>query len=108
MNGIIMNKNELLNSGLKKFATQDYTGAISDLEKAVELDPKYDLALNALAESFNKLGELDKAIEIAKKYVEASPNDPMAHTALSRLYVQKGMIEEAEREMAISNQLANS
>ena len=69
MNGIIMNKNELLNSGLKKFATQDYTGAISDLEKAVELDPKYDLALNALAESFNKLGELDKAIEIAKKYV---------------------------------------
>jgi len=38
--------------------------------------------------------------------VEISPNDPFSHTALSRLYVQKGMIEDAEREMAISHQLA--
>jgi tetratricopeptide (TPR) repeat protein len=103
-----MNKNELLNAGLKKFASLDYKGAISDLEKAVEMDPEFDLALNALAESYNKLGDLDKAIEVAKKYVEASPKDPVAHTALSRLYVQKGMIAEAEQEMAISNQLANS
>jgi tetratricopeptide (TPR) repeat protein len=103
-----MNKNELLNSGLKKFAAQDYKGAISDFNKAVELDPEFDLAYNALAESYNKLGEIDKAIEIAKRYVEISPKDPVAHTALSRLYVQKGMIAEAEKEMAISNQLANS
>jgi len=103
-----MNKNELLNAGLKKFATQDYKGAISDLEKAIELDPEFDLAYNALAESYNKLGEIDKAIELAKRYVEISPKDPVAHTALSRLYVQKGMIAEAEKEMAISNQLANS
>ena len=103
-----MNKNELINSGLKKFAAQDYSGAISELEKAVELDPEFDLAFNALAESYNKLGEIDKAIQIAKHFVEISPKDPVAHTALSRLYVQKGMIAEAEKEMAISNQLANS
>ena len=103
-----MNKNELLNSGLKKFASQDFQGAISDLAKAIKLDPNFDLAYNALAESYNKLGELDKAIEYAKKYVEISPKDPVAHTALSRLYVQKGMIAEAEQEMAISNQLDNS
>jgi tetratricopeptide (TPR) repeat protein len=103
-----MTKTELLNAGLKKFAALDFKAAISDLEKAIELDPNFDLAYNALAESYNKLGDLDKAIEIAKKYVEISPKDPVAHTALSRLYVQKGMIEEAEKEMAISNQLANS
>jgi len=103
-----MNKNELLNAGLKKFASQDYEGAISDLEKAIAIDPQFDLALNALAESYNKLGDLDRAIEVAKKYVDVSPKDPVAHTALSRLYVQKGMIKEAEEEMAISNQLANS
>jgi len=103
-----MNKNELLNSGLKKFAAQNYKAAILDLEKAIELDPDFDLAYNALAESYNKLGELDKAIDFAKRYIEISPKDPVAHTALSRLYVQKGMIAEAEEEMAISNQLANS
>jgi tetratricopeptide (TPR) repeat protein len=103
-----MTKTELLNAGLKKFAAQDYEGAITDLDKAIELDPEFDLAYNALAESYNKLGEIDKAIEIAKRYVEISPKDPVAHTALSRLYVQKGMIAEAEEEMALSNQLANS
>ncbi len=103
-----MNQNELLNAGLKKFASQDYEGAITDLEKAIEIDPQFDLALNALAESYNKLGDLDRAIQVAKKYVDVSPKDPVAHTALSRLYVQKGMIKEAEEEMAISNQLANS
>ena len=103
-----MNKTELLNSSLKKFIAQDYQGAISDLNKAIELDPEFDLAYNALAESYNKLGELDKAIGFAKRYVEINPKDPVAHTALSRLYVQKGMISEAEEEMAISNQLANS
>ena len=51
-------------------------------------------------------GYLEEAIEAAKKMVEISPNDPFSHTALSRLYVQKGMIEEAEKEMAISHQLA--
>ena len=103
-----MTKNDLLNSGLKKFATQDFKGAISDLNQAIDLDPSFDLAYNALAESYNKLGELDKAIGIARQYVKICPKDPVAHTALSRLYVQKGMIAEAEEEMAISNHLANS
>ena len=103
-----MTKNDLLNSGLKKFAERDYHGAITDFKNAIDLDPEFDLAYNALAESYNKIGNLDKAIEIAKRYVDISPNDPVAHTALSRLYVQKGMIAEAEEEMAKSNQLANS
>jgi len=103
-----MTKYEHLNSGLKKFAGQEYQTAINDLNKSIELDPEFDLAYNALAECYNKLGDIDKAIEMARKYVTISPNDPVAHTALSRLYVEKGMITEAEEEMAISNQLASS
>jgi pentatricopeptide repeat protein len=101
-----MTKYDYLNSGLKKFASQDFQSALEDLNKAIELDPGFDLAYNALAESYNKLGDLEKAIEVARRYVDISPKDPMAHTALSRLYVQKGMIREAEEEMAISNHLA--
>ena len=58
-----INKNELLNAGLQKFAAQDFKGAITELEKAIDLDKNFDLAYNALAESYNKLGEIDKAIE---------------------------------------------
>jgi tetratricopeptide (TPR) repeat protein len=101
-----MNKNEKLNQGFKHFGNQDYKKAIECFKKAIELDPNFDTAYNALAEAYNKSGRLDDAIIAAKKMVEISPNDPFSHTALSRLYVQKGLIEDAEREMAISHQLA--
>jgi tetratricopeptide (TPR) repeat protein len=101
-----MTKYDYLNSGLRNFAAQEYLAAIADLNKAIELDAEFDLAYNALAESYNKLGDVDKAVEIALHYIKISPDDPVAHTALSRLYVQKGMIAEAEAEMAISHQLA--
>lgn len=101
-----MNKNQYLNQGFKHFSSQEFDKAIECFNEAIKLDPKFDTAYNALAEALNKSGRLDEAIEAAKKMVEISPNDPFSHTALSRLYVQKGMIEDAEREMAISHQLA--
>ena len=52
------------------------------------------------------MGKIDEAIPVVKRWLEVNKQDPIAHTALSRLYVQKGMIEEAEREMAISNFLS--
>ena len=100
-------KNDYLNIGFKLFLEHKYQQAIEQFNKAIDLDPQFDLAFNALAETYNKLGELDKAIEMAKKLVEINTNDPLAHTALSRLYVQKGMIAEAEKEMAISNRLSS-
>ena len=101
-----MHKNQILNEGLKKYAAGLYDEAISEFKKALEEDPGFDLALNALAEVYNRKGEIDTAIGYALQLVALNPDDPLAHTALSRLYVQKGMIREAEDEMAISNRLA--
>jgi pentatricopeptide repeat protein len=101
-----MTKNEHLNAGLKKFSSENYEDAIEDFKEAIAMDQEFDLAYNALIESYNRLGQIDKAIEVATQLVEITPNDPIVHTALSRLYVQKGMIAEAEKELAISNQLA--
>jgi Tfp pilus assembly protein PilF len=101
------NKNEYLNEGFRFFTEQNYQQAVEQFNNAIELDPKFDLAINALAETYNKMGDLDKAIEMARKLIQINPNDPLAHTALSRLFVQKGMIAEAEKEMAISNQLSS-
>jgi tetratricopeptide (TPR) repeat protein len=101
-----MTKNELLNLGFKQYASGHYDDAITTFDQALQIDPDFDLALNAMAEVYNKLGNLDKAIDYAKKLVAVNPEDPIAHTALSRLYVQKGMIREAEEEMAISGKLS--
>ena len=101
------NKNKYLNDGFKFFAEQKYQQAVDQFNKALELDSEFDLAINALAETYNRMGDVDKAIVMARKLIQINPNDPLAHTALSRLFVQKGMIAEAEKEMAISNQLSS-
>ena len=43
-----------------------------------------------------KKGELDAAVEAAEKLIEIEPDDPLSHTNLSRILMQKGMIPEAE------------
>jgi len=100
-----MTKQELLNSGFQHFAKREYDQAQQNFEKAIELDEKFEAAYSALSETLNRKGEVDPAIGIVTKWININPKDALAHTALSRLYVQKGMIQEAEDEMAISNQL---
>ena len=47
----------------------------------------------------------EEAIEAGRKAIGVGPRDPIAHTSLSRLFQRKGMIPEAEEEMAISRRL---
>ena len=37
--------------------------------------------------------------------IRIAPEEPLAHTSLSRLYQQKGLIEEAEEAMETSRRL---
>ena len=97
-----MTKQDLLNKGFQYFAQTDYERAIIFFEKAIQLDETFEVAYSALSESLNRLGRIDEAIPIVQKWIELNGNDPIAHTALSRLYVQKGMRDKAEEEMAIS------
>jgi Flp pilus assembly protein TadD len=53
-----------------------------------------------------KAGDLDGAIEAARRLIEIEPDEALSHTGLSRLYQQKGMIPEAEAEMAIATKLS--
>ena len=102
-----MTKQEYLNEGFQLFAKRAYDKAKENFEKALDLDDKFEAAYSALSETLNRQGHVDEAVEIVQKWIKINPKDALAHTALSRLYVQKGMIMEAETEMAISNQLAH-
>jgi len=100
-----MTKQELLNNGFQHFAKREYDDAKNSFKQALELDEKFEAAYSALSETLNRMGKVDDAIIVVQKWIAINPKDALAHTALSRLYVQKGMIDEAEYEMAISNQL---
>ncbi|OGX05352.1 MAG: hypothetical protein A3G87_08050 [Omnitrophica bacterium RIFCSPLOWO2_12_FULL_50_11] len=82
------------------FRAGDLSEAISKLEEAVSLDPEDPDVLEALGVCYSKIDRLDDAIGMMKRLAKVSPNHIMAHTNLSRFYVQKGMILEAEQEQA--------
>ena len=54
-------------------ATQDYAGAITQFEKAYELDTSAVELLQQISEAYNNNGNYDKGIETYKRYCDALP-----------------------------------
>jgi len=92
--------------GFAHFVKQEHDQAIARYREALEADPAYALAWNALAMALQRKGDLDAALEAGRKAVELEPDDPLGYTNLSIFYQQKGMIEEAEDAKAQATRLA--
>ena len=95
-------------AGLGKLGVGDLDGAIVEFEQAVADDASFYMAHLGWAQALDRQGKVDEAIEQVNLALQIVPDEALAHTSLSRLYQQKGMIEEAEREMAISHQLSQN
>jgi Tfp pilus assembly protein PilF len=96
---------DLYKSGMGKFVQQDFEGALTDFGQALELDPEFADVIQSIAHVYEKLDDMDKALEYAKRAVEVNPDDFMAHTSLSMFYQRTGNIPEAEKELAIAAEL---
>lgn len=77
--------------------------AVGDLEEAVEgyrkcvaLDPAFFDGWHALGMALMKLDQIKEAIGCGLQAVSLRPNDLLAWTALSQMYVRDGNIPEAE------------
>lgn len=75
-----------------KTASEDkINSAIKDLEKALELDPKFADALFALASAYKKLKQYHKSLETLEKLLEISP-EHLYGRALKNLILEKYMV----------------
>ena len=92
--------------GFDHFVAGRHEDAIACYRRAIDADPELAIAWNALAMALEKTGDLDAAIDAAKQLIALDPDDALAHTSLSRLYQQKGMIPEAEDEQALAMRLS--
>lgn len=76
----------------KDIENPDVEKAVSDLEKALKLDPKFIDALFAMAAAWKKLGEYHKALEYLEKLIEIEP-DAIQAKALKKLILQKYIVK---------------
>lgn len=75
----------------KDIDNPDIKKAISDLEKALELDPKFQDALYAMAAAYKKLGDYHKTLEYLEKLLQVEPQH-IYGKALKKLILQKYII----------------
>ena len=74
--------------------------AVAAYQESIAADPTFTEAMHGLARALQDLQRYDEAISVAQKLAEIDPDDVLAHTSLSVLYMKKGMIPEAEAEGA--------
>ena len=74
--------------------------AVAAYQESIAADPSFTEAMHGLARALQDLQRYDEAISVAQKIAEIDPDDVLAHTSLSVLFMKKGMIPEAEAEGA--------
>ncbi len=77
-------------------AVGDLESAVVKYEKCVQLDPEFFDGWHALAMALMKTDRIKEAIGAGLKATTLKPNDLLAWTALSQMYVQDQQIAEAE------------
>ena len=82
--------------GFNLFVKGQIDDAIARYREAIAMDATLSIAWNGLSMALARKGDLETAIEAAEKLVELEPDDPLSHTNLSRILMQKGLIPEAE------------
>ncbi len=76
--------------------------AITELNKAIELDPGYSESLNQIAYQYMKKGEYAKALSYFRRYVALCPEDANPHDSMGDLLWQMGKLDEAIAEFRIA------
>ncbi len=77
-------------------AVGDLDSAVEKYRRCVALDADFFDGWHALAMALMKTGHLKEAIGAGLQATTLMPNDLLAWTALSQMYVQNGQIGEAE------------
>ena len=83
-------------AGIDFFGEGKLTEAISEYNRALEIDPKFCDALHGLAQAYHAQQDFDRTIEAARRILALDPEDILAWTTISRAYQRKNMVPEAE------------
>lgn len=86
--------------GIDLFSEGRMTEAIAAYREALAIDPAHVDALHGLAMACAESGDLEGAIDAARRATEAAPDDPLGYTSLSMFLQRSGRVPEAEAAAA--------
>jgi Flp pilus assembly protein TadD len=98
-----MNSHEaevLSQRGLDELAAGSPTEAVQSFREAMTFDPNHVEAHHGLIRALRDAGRLEQSIGAALALTALTPDDPLAHTALSISLQKAGHIPEAESAAA--------
>ena len=72
-----------------------YERAIANFTKAIEIDPMYKIAYNALAYTYHHTGDFDRSIWAINKYIAIAPDEPNPYDTRGDLYAYNGNLDDA-------------
>jgi len=72
-----------------------YDEALKAYQRAIELNPRQPYYRAHLAYVYNRQGDHEKAIQIAKEVVQEHPNDVASQGVLATVHLNAGMVEDA-------------
>ncbi len=93
---IAARRDDLFDDANGDLALGDLEAAVEKYRGCVELDPDFFDGWHALGMALMKVGQLREAIGAGLQATTLKPNDLLAWTALSQMYVQDGQIGPAE------------
>jgi tetratricopeptide (TPR) repeat protein len=82
--------------------TGQVTRALTENQTAEDLDPVSPYMITGTSRTLYYLGRDDEAIAHARKALLLDPNFGVAHQALGRSFVQKGMYQQAIQEFGLA------
>lgn len=87
---------EYLDDGNGCLALGELDESVEHYRKAVTEDPEFFDGWHALAMALMKLKRYEEAEEAGKETIRIHPNDQMAYTTMSLIYVRMDRIKDAE------------
>ena len=81
---------------------RDWIGALTDLERALELDPNDSGTVWSLAHVYSMLGRHDQAIALTRDFAERFPAQGRNHLEVANRLIDASRFEEALRQLDIA------
>lgn len=81
------------------YSLNSHIKSIDYLERTLQIDPNYKLAINQMGYEHAFIGNLDKAISYFDKYQNIAPDEPNPYDSMGEIYSWYGNFKQAEKKL---------